>query len=100
MQPGITLRDLVNAIPYVAIQRGFWGLKTGSKKNVFSGRILEIRKAAWFKSGAGFWIVAASAERSEWLPVAFEEAPIREYWIQISRCWSGWLPKAMAMYEH
>ena len=42
MQPGITLRDLVNAIPYVALQRGLLTLATKAKKNVFSGRVLEI----------------------------------------------------------
>ena len=42
MQPGITLRDLVNAIPYVALQRGLLTVASKGKKNVFSGRVLEI----------------------------------------------------------
>ena len=42
MQPGITLRDLVNAIPYAAIQKGLLTVEKEGKKNIFSGRILEI----------------------------------------------------------
>ena len=42
MQPGITLRDLVNAIPYVAIQKGLLTIAKQGKENVYSGRILEI----------------------------------------------------------
>ncbi|VVM20496.1 Aconitate hydratase 2 (EC [uncultured Gammaproteobacteria bacterium] len=42
MQTGITLRDLVNAIPYVAIQQGLLTVEKTNKKNIFSGRILEI----------------------------------------------------------
>ena len=46
LQPGITLRDLVNAIPYAAIQRGLLTVAKEGKKNVFSGKILEIEGAA------------------------------------------------------
>ena len=42
MQPGITLRDLVNAIPYAAIQKGLLTVAKEGKKNIFSGRCLEI----------------------------------------------------------
>src|SRR5690606_38568534 len=42
LQPGVTLRDLVNAIPYYAIKRGLLTVEKQGKKNVFSGRILEI----------------------------------------------------------
>ncbi len=42
MQPGITLRDLVNAIPYAAIQKGLLTVEKAGKKNVFNGRVLEI----------------------------------------------------------
>ncbi|WP_252598452.1 hypothetical protein, partial [Enterobacter sp. JH582] len=43
MQAGITLRDLVHAIPYFAIQKGLLTLEKANKKNVFSGRIIEIQ---------------------------------------------------------
>ena len=42
MQAGVTLRDLVNAIPYVAIQKGLLTVEKKGKKNVFNGRVLEI----------------------------------------------------------
>ena len=63
MQPGITLRDLVNAIPYFAIQKG--ELTTGKKKkNIFSGRILEIEGLPDLKVEQAFEFSDASAERS------------------------------------
>jgi len=63
MQPGITLRDLVNAIPYYAIQEG--ELTTGKKKkNIFSGRILEIEGLPDLKVEQAFEFSDASAERS------------------------------------
>jgi aconitate hydratase 2/2-methylisocitrate dehydratase len=63
MQPGITLRDLVNAIPYFAIQEG--ELTTGKKKkNIFSGRILEIEGLPDLKVEQAFEFSDASAERS------------------------------------
>jgi len=68
MQPGITLRDLVNAIPYVAIQRGLLTVEKQGKKNVFSGRILEIEGLPDLKVEQAFELSDASAERS--LPVA------------------------------
>lgn len=64
MQPGITLRDLVNAIPYAAIQRGLLTVAKEGKKNVFSGRILEIEGLPDLKVEQAFEISDASAERS------------------------------------
>src|SRR5690606_11643425 len=64
MQPGITLRDLVNAIPYVAIQRGELTVVKQGKKNVFNGRILEIEGLPDLKVEQAFEFADASAERS------------------------------------
>jgi len=80
MQPGITLRDLVNAIPYVAIQRGLLTVEKTAKKNVFSGRILEIEGLPDLKVEQAFELSDASAERSAGgCTVRLNEAPIREY---------------------
>ncbi len=80
MQPGITLRDLVNAIPYVAIQRGLLTVEKKGKKNVFSGRILEIEGLPNLKVEQAFELSDASAERSAGgCTVRLNEAPIREY---------------------
>ena len=64
MQPGITLRDLVNAIPYVAIQKGLLTVEKQNKKNIFSGRILEIEGLPDLKVEQAFELSDASAERS------------------------------------
>ncbi len=64
IQPGITLRDLVNAIPYAAIQRGLLTVAKEGKKNVFSGRILEVEGLPDLKIEQAFEISDASAERS------------------------------------
>jgi aconitate hydratase 2/2-methylisocitrate dehydratase len=80
MQAGITLRDLVNAIPYVAIQRGLLTVEKKGKKNVFSGRILEIEGLPDLKIEQAFELSDASAERSAGgCTVRLNEAPIREY---------------------
>ena len=80
MQLGITLRDLVNAIPYVAIQRGLLTVEKQGKKNVFSGRILEIEGLPDLKVEQAFELSDASAERSAGgCTVRLNEAPIREY---------------------
>ncbi|WFP51153.1 bifunctional aconitate hydratase 2/2-methylisocitrate dehydratase [Methylomonas sp. EFPC3] len=80
MQPGITLRDLVNAIPYAAIQRGLLTVAKQGKKNVFSGRILEIEGLPDLKVEQAFEISDASAERSAGgCTIKLNEAPIREY---------------------
>ena len=64
LQPGITLRDLVNAIPYAAIQRGLLTVAKEGKKNIFSGKILEIEGLPNLKVEQAFEISDASAERS------------------------------------
>lgn len=64
MQPGITLRDLVNAIPYAAIQQGLLTVEKAGKKNVFSGRVLEIEGLEHLKVEQAFELSDASAERS------------------------------------
>jgi aconitase B len=64
MQTGITLRDLVNAIPYVAIQQGLLTVEKTNKKNIFSGRILEIEGLGDLKIEQAFELTDASAERS------------------------------------
>jgi aconitate hydratase 2/2-methylisocitrate dehydratase len=80
MQPGITLRDLVNAIPYVALQKGLLTVEKKGKKNVFSGRILEIEGLPDLKVEQAFELSDASAERSAGgCTIRLSEAPIREY---------------------
>lgn len=80
MQPGITLRDLVNAIPYTAIQRGLLTVDKAGKKNVFSGRILEIEGLPDLKVEQAFEISDASAERSAGgCTIRLGVDPIREY---------------------
>ncbi len=80
MQAGITLRDLVNAIPYAAIQRGLLTVDKKGKKNIFSGRILEIEGLPDLKIEQAFELSDASAERSAaGCTVRLNEAPIREY---------------------
>ncbi|MEH2420479.1 MAG: bifunctional aconitate hydratase 2/2-methylisocitrate dehydratase [Nostoc sp.] len=64
LQPGITLRDVVNAIPYVAIQKGLLTAEKQNKKNVFSGRILEIEGLPDLNVEQAFELTDASAERS------------------------------------
>ncbi len=64
MQPGVTLRDLVNAIPYAAIQKGLLTVEKAGKKNVFSGRVLEIEGLEQLKVEQAFELSDASAERS------------------------------------
>jgi len=64
MQPGITLRDLVNAIPYAAIQKGDLTVGKTGKQNVFNGRILEIEGLPDLKVEQAFEFADASAERS------------------------------------
>jgi len=64
MQPGITLRDLVNAIPHAAIKKGLLTVAKEGKKNIFSGRILEIEGLPNLKVEQAFELSDASAERS------------------------------------
>jgi len=80
MQPGITLRDLVNAIPYKAIQRGLMTVEKKGKKNVFNGRVLEIEGLEHLKVEQAFELSDASAERSaNGCVVKLSEGPIIEY---------------------
>ena len=80
MQPGITLRDLVNAIPYAAIQSGLLTVAKEGKKNIFSGRILEIEGLPDLKVEQAFEISDASAERSAGgCTIRLGKAPIIEY---------------------
>ena len=80
MQPGITLRDLVNAIPYAAIQKGELTTGKQGKKNVFNGRILEIEGLPDLKIEQAFEFADASAERSaNGCSVRLNKAPVIEY---------------------
>jgi aconitate hydratase 2/2-methylisocitrate dehydratase len=64
LQPGVTLRDIVNAIPYVAIQKGLLTVEKKNKKNVFAGRIMELEGLPNLKVEQAFELTDASAERS------------------------------------
>ena len=80
MQPGITLRDLVNAIPLAAIQNGTLTVEKKGKKNVFNGRILEIEGLPNLKVEQAFELSDASAERSAAAcTVRLNKEPIIEY---------------------
>jgi aconitate hydratase 2/2-methylisocitrate dehydratase len=80
MQPGITLRDLVNAIPLYAIRAGLLTVEKKGKKNIFSGRILEIEGLPDLKVEQAFELSDASAERSAAAcTVHLNKAPIVEY---------------------
>ncbi|MBM4292475.1 MAG: bifunctional aconitate hydratase 2/2-methylisocitrate dehydratase [Deltaproteobacteria bacterium] len=80
LQPGITLRDLVNAIPYAALQSGELTLEKKGKKNVFSGRIIEIEGLPNLKVEQAFELSDATAERSAaGCTILLDEEPIAEY---------------------
>jgi len=80
MQPGITLRDLVNAIPHAAIRQGLLTVEKSNKQNVFSGRILEIEGLPDLKVEQAFELSDASAERSAAAcTVRLNREPIIEY---------------------
>jgi aconitate hydratase 2/2-methylisocitrate dehydratase len=80
MQSGITLRDLVHAIPFFAIQQGLLTVAKENKKNVFSGRILEIEGLPNLKVEQAFELSDASAERSAaGCTVKLNPEPIKEY---------------------
>jgi aconitate hydratase 2/2-methylisocitrate dehydratase len=80
MQPGITLRDLVNAIPYAAIQEGTLTVGKQGKKNVFNGRILEIEGLPDLKVEQAFEFADASAERSaNGCTVKLNKEPVIEF---------------------
>jgi len=80
MQPGITLRDLVNAIPYAAIKQGLLTVEKKGKKNIYSGRILEIEGLPDLKIEQAFELSDASAERSAaGCTIKLNKEPIIEY---------------------
>ena len=80
MQPGVTLRDLVNAIPLYAIKAGLLTVAKQGKKNIFSGRILEIEGLPDLKAEQAFELSDASAERSAaGCTVHLNKEPIIEY---------------------
>jgi len=80
MQPGVTLRDLVNAIPYAAIQNGLLTIEKKGKKNVFNGRVLEIEGLPDLKVEQAFELSDASAERSaNGCTIRLNEEPIVEF---------------------
>jgi aconitate hydratase 2/2-methylisocitrate dehydratase len=80
IQPGITLRDLVHAIPYVAKQQGLLTTEKKGKINVFSGRVLEIEGLGHLKCEQAFELSDASAERSAaGCTIQLDEEPILEY---------------------
>ncbi|BAI75734.1 aconitate hydratase 2 (plasmid) [Azospirillum sp. B510] len=80
MQPGVTLRDLVNAIPLYAIKAGLLTVEKKGKKNIFSGRILEIEGLPDLKVEQAFELTDASAERSAaGCTVLLNKEPIIEY---------------------
>ena len=80
MQPGITLRDLVNAIPYAAIQKGELTTGKQGKKNVFNGRVLEIEGLPDLKVEQAFEFADASAERSaNGCSVRLNKEPVIEF---------------------
>lgn len=80
MQPGVTLRDLVNAIPLYAIKQGLLTVAKQGKKNIFSGRILEIEGLPDLKVEQAFELSDASAERSAaGCSVRLHKEPIIEY---------------------
>lgn len=80
LQPGITLRDLVNAIPYYAIKKGLLTVPKKNKKNIFAGRILEIEGLPKLKVEQAFELSDASAERSAAAcAIALDVEPIVEY---------------------
>ncbi len=80
MQPGVTLRDLVHAIPLYAIKQGLLTVAKAGKKNVFSGRILEIEGLPNLKVEQAFELSDASAERSAaGCTIRLAQEPIQEY---------------------
>ena len=80
MQPGITLRDLVHAIPLYAIKAGLLTVAKAGKKNVFSGRVLEIEGLPNLKVEQAFELSDASAERSAaGCTVQLSPEPVAEY---------------------
>ncbi|QKD82139.1 bifunctional aconitate hydratase 2/2-methylisocitrate dehydratase [Thermoleptolyngbya sichuanensis A183] len=80
LQPGVTLRDVVNAIPYVAIQQGKLTVAKENKKNVYSGRIIEMEGLPDLQLEQAFELTDATAERSAaGCTIKLSEATVAEY---------------------
>jgi len=80
LQPGITLRDLVHAIPYFAIKQGLLTVEKKGKKNIFNGQVLEIEGLPDLKCEQAFELTDASAERSAaGCTIKLNKDPIIEY---------------------
>lgn len=80
LQTGITLRDVVNAIPYIAIKQGLLTVEKQGKKNIFSGKVLEIEGLEHLKIEQAFELADASAERSaNGCAIKLSQASISEY---------------------
>ncbi len=80
LKPGVTLRDLVNAIPYTAIQQGLLTKEKEGKKNIFSGHILEMEGLPDLTVDQAFELTDASAERSAAAAVIqLNMEPVTEY---------------------
>jgi len=80
MQPGITLRDLVNAVPYAALQRGLLTLEKKGKQNVYNGRIIEIEGLPDLTVEQAFELSDATAERSAaGCTIALSEQSVTDY---------------------
>jgi aconitate hydratase 2/2-methylisocitrate dehydratase len=80
LQPGVTLRDVVNAIPWIAIQRGLLTVEKANKKNIFNGRIMEIEGLPDLKLEQAFELTDATAERScAGCTIKLSEATVSEY---------------------
>jgi aconitate hydratase 2/2-methylisocitrate dehydratase len=80
MKPGITLRDLVHAIPYYAIKEGLLTVEKKGKKNIFSGRVLEIEGLDKLTVEQAFELSDASAERSAaGCAIKLSEDSVKEY---------------------
>jgi aconitate hydratase 2/2-methylisocitrate dehydratase len=80
LQPGVTLRDIVNAIPYQAIQEGLLTVEKKNKKNIFAGRILEMEGLPDLKVEQAFELTDAAAERSAAAAtIKLNREPIEEY---------------------
>jgi aconitate hydratase 2 / 2-methylisocitrate dehydratase len=80
LQPGVTLRDVVNAIPYVAIQQGTLTVAKENKKNIYSGKIIEMEGLPDLKLEQAFELTDATAERSAaGCAIALSTATVSEY---------------------
>ena len=99
IQPGITLRDLVHAIPYVARQKGLLTLDKNNKKNIFSGNIIEIEGLPHLTCEQAFELSDATAERSAaGCTIKLNKEPIIEY-LQSNIALLKWMIKNGYQYE-